>query len=171
MRTPPNKDGFVCLGFIAGAHGIKGELRLKSDTANPTDIGAYGQLLCEDGRTISISKARLGPRNSVLAKCENIPDRTAAETYQGQYLYIARSALPASDAPYYADLYHMPVVDSHGQPCGRVVNTFHNGAHDVVEIEDNGALTLIPYASQFMELKDKTLQLTGEGEGFFNLPD
>jgi len=34
------QDRKVCIGVIAGAHGVKGQVRLKSFTADPADVAA-----------------------------------------------------------------------------------------------------------------------------------
>ena len=39
----------VCVGAIAGSYGVKGEVRLKSFTAEPEAVGDYGPLRTEDG--------------------------------------------------------------------------------------------------------------------------
>ena len=39
----------ICVGTIAGAFGVQGEVRLKSFCAEPAAIGDYGPLWTEDG--------------------------------------------------------------------------------------------------------------------------
>ena len=39
----------VCVGAIAGAFGVRGEVRLKSFTSEPNDIVTYSPLWTEDG--------------------------------------------------------------------------------------------------------------------------
>ena len=40
----------ICVGAIAGAFGVRGEVRLKSFTSQPDDIAAYSPLWTEDGK-------------------------------------------------------------------------------------------------------------------------
>ena len=40
----------ICVGAIAGAFGVRGEVRLKSFCAQPGDIAGYGPLTSEDGK-------------------------------------------------------------------------------------------------------------------------
>ena len=40
----------ILLGRIAGAHGVRGELRIQSYTAEPEAIAAYGPLADKTGR-------------------------------------------------------------------------------------------------------------------------
>jgi len=46
--------GRICLGQIGAPHGVRGEVRLHSFTAEPTAIAAYGPLETEDGRVFKI---------------------------------------------------------------------------------------------------------------------
>ena len=39
----------ICVGMIAGAYGVRGEVRVKSYCANPSDIEHYAPLLDETG--------------------------------------------------------------------------------------------------------------------------
>ena len=40
----------ICVGAIAGAFGVQGEVRLKSFCAEPADIANYTPLTTEDGK-------------------------------------------------------------------------------------------------------------------------
>ena len=51
-------DGDVCLGQIGAAHGVRGEVRLRSFTAEPGAIADYGPLETEDGRVFEIETLR-----------------------------------------------------------------------------------------------------------------
>ncbi|MBV9966159.1 MAG: 16S rRNA processing protein RimM, partial [Alphaproteobacteria bacterium] len=39
----------VCVGAVAGAHGVRGAVKVKSFTANPEDVARYGPLEDESG--------------------------------------------------------------------------------------------------------------------------
>src|ERR687895_24506 len=52
------KSDLVLLGEFGRAHGLKGEVRLKSFTADPTAIACYGPVQSEDGRTFSLKQVR-----------------------------------------------------------------------------------------------------------------
>ena len=41
----------ICVGMIAGAYGVRGEVRVKSYCANPSDIEHYVPLICTDGHS------------------------------------------------------------------------------------------------------------------------
>ncbi|MEO1642434.1 MAG: 16S rRNA processing protein RimM, partial [Pseudomonadota bacterium] len=45
-------DKLVVLGVILGAHGVRGDVRVKSFTEEPEDIFAYGPLLNKNSKTL-----------------------------------------------------------------------------------------------------------------------
>jgi len=45
----------ICLGVIVGAKGLRGEVRIKSFTARPADVAAYGPVTTDDGRTFALT--------------------------------------------------------------------------------------------------------------------
>jgi 16S rRNA processing protein RimM len=126
----------VLLGRIAGAHGIRGEVLIKSFTAAPEDIGAYGALSTADGaRAFEIASARPTAKG-VVARLVGIPDRNAAEALRGTDLYVARDRLPppSDDEFYYADLVGMTAVTPDGATFGEIVAVQNYGAGDLIEV-------------------------------------
>jgi 16S rRNA processing protein RimM len=126
----------VLLGRIAGAHGIRGEVLIKSFTAAPEDIGAYGALSTEDGaRAFEIASARPTAKG-VVARLKGVADRNAAEALRGIDLYVARDRLPppSDDEFYYADLIGMTAVTADGATFGEIVAVQNFGAGDLIEV-------------------------------------
>ncbi len=126
----------MLLGRIAGAHGIRGEVLIKSFTAAPEDIGAYGALSTADGsRTYEIASARPTPKG-VVARLVGIADRNAAEALKGTDLYIARDRLPppSGDEFYYTDLVGMTAVTPDGTKLGEILAVQNFGAGDLLEV-------------------------------------
>ena len=130
---PPPRADRVTLAVIVGAHGIGGEVRLKS-FAN--DIGAYRSF--NDG-ALTIRSLRHGG-NGAIARFDQIADRTAAEMMRGTELTVPRAALPplGEGEYYHADLIGLPVGLADGSPIGHVVAVENFGAGDVIEIERPG---------------------------------
>ena len=145
--TPSSR---VLLGRIAGAHGIRGEVLIKSFTAAPEDIGAYGALSTADGsRAFEIASARSTPKGGVVARLKGISDRNAAEALKGTDLYVARDHLPppSDDEFYYADLVGMTAVTPGGATLGEIVAVQNFGAGDLLEVRLAGKAKteLIPF--------------------------
>lgn len=141
MATSPEER--VCIGAIAGVRGLKGEVRIKSFTANPDDIAAYGPVSTEDGeRTYRINvTARV--KGLIIARLDGIEDRDAAEALKGTRLYVPKSVLPEPDDGdfYHADLIGLKAETEDGETLGTVKAVHNFGAGDIIEIaaEPGGA--------------------------------
>jgi 16S rRNA processing protein RimM len=131
------KPDRVLLGEIGAAQGLKGEVRLRSFTADPADIASYGPLEDEAGsRTIEIQSVRVTPK-ALIARIKGVATREAAGALAGTRLYLPRARLPERDADewYHADLIGLRAVDHDAMAIGRVVAVHNFGAGDIIEIE------------------------------------
>lgn len=137
----------VCVGAIAGAFGVRGEVRLKSFCTVPEDIAAYGPLTTEDGgRNFAVRLTR--PVTGGLgARLSGVETREQAEALRGTTLWAPRAALPSlpDDEFYHADLIGLPVFDPGGAPLGTVRAIFDHGAGDIVEVAGLGGTLLLPF--------------------------
>ena len=139
----------ICLGQIGAAHGVRGEVRLRSFTAEPEAIASYGPLATEDGRVFEIETMRPA-KDHFVVKLAGIGDRDAAERLANLKLYVPRERLPEpteADEFYHADLVGLTVVDNDGKTLGTVVAIQNFGAGDLVEVKpDNDDRTqLVPF--------------------------
>ena len=87
----------VQMAVIGAAHGIKGELRVKTFTGDPLALGDYGPLYARDGRAFEIEGIRPAG-DVVVVRFKGIRDRTVAEGLTGTALFVDRSVLPAEEA-------------------------------------------------------------------------
>jgi 16S rRNA processing protein RimM len=134
-------EGLVCLGQIGAPHGVRGEVRLRSFTAEPEAIAAYGPLQTEDGRAIEIEVLRAA-KDHFVAVLAGIHDRDAAAQLANAKLYAPRERLPQLADPeefYYADLIGLAVVDRSGRRIGEVVALHNFGAGDLIEVRLDAA--------------------------------
>jgi 16S rRNA processing protein RimM len=148
----------ILLGHIVSAHGIKGEVLVKSYTGSPQDIAAYGPLADEQGRDeLTIEHARTSNKG-VIARISGVRDRTSAEALRGRALTVPREALPpAADGDYYhEDLVGLIAVTDDGTPFARVVAVQNFGAGDLLEILSEGMreTELIPFTDACVPLVD-----------------
>ncbi|WP_245396718.1 ribosome maturation factor RimM [Jiella sonneratiae] len=152
---PPGKDGSdgadrrVLLAVIGGAHGIRGECRVKSFTDEPEALGRYGPLFDEKGNRYTVKSAR--PQKSVLlVRFAEVGDRTAAERLNGTELFVDRSVLPETgdaDEFYLDDLIGLSAISVSGEAIGRVVAVHNFGAGDILEIApEAGPTVMIPFS-------------------------
>jgi 16S rRNA processing protein RimM len=128
--------GLVLLGRIAGAQGLKGEVRINSFTAIPEDIAAYGPLRDAKGRAVTIAAIRPLKGGTVVARLPGITDRNAAEAMQGTELFVERAKLPETedDEWYYEDLIGLKAVSPDGDEIGLIVAVHNYGAGDLLEV-------------------------------------
>ena len=141
--------GRICLGQIGAAHGVGGEVRLRSFTAEPAAIADYGPLQTDDGRVFEIESLRRA-KDHFVARLSGIGDRDAAERLANVKLYVPRERLPEPGAPdefYHADLIGLAVVDRDGRRLGTVVAIHNFGAGDLIEVRpnDGGQTELVPF--------------------------
>lgn len=120
---------------FGAAHGIKGEVRLKSFTEDPFSVGDFETLQFADGRRVKILSLR--PQGEMLiARVEGCKDRNQAELLNGLELFIDRAELPEpedEDEFYLADLVGLEVREN-GVVAGRIAQVHDFGAGDLLEI-------------------------------------
>jgi len=151
-------DNRVCVGAIAGAFGVAGEVRLKSFCADPAAIGTYGPLFTEDGsRSYKVRLTRpvaggLGARLSGVATKED------ADSLKGTTLWVSRDRLPAAgdDEFYHADLIGLEVRDTGGAMLGRVGAVHNHGAGDLLEVIGPTGTLLLPFTKAVVPTVDLT---------------
>ena len=147
----------VCLGRIVGAHGVRGIVRIKSHTANPDDLTAYGALSDEAGTRRLTVTVTGHVKGLVLARVEGIEDRDAAETLRGTDLYVPRAALPPTEDEeyYHVDLLGLRAESEDGTALGRVSAVHDHGAGPIVEIQPpDGPSTLVPFTREHVPAID-----------------
>jgi 16S rRNA processing protein RimM len=149
-------DERVCVGAIAGAFGIRGEVRLKSFCAEPGAIAGYGPLTTEGGRVFEVTLGR-PVTNGIAARLSGVETREEAETLRGERLYVDRLRLPAlpDDEYYHADLIGLEVRDTGGTLLGRVAAVLNHGAGDLLELRrPGGATILLPFTREIVPTVD-----------------
>ena len=126
----------LCLGAIAGAFGVRGEVRLKSFCAHPEDVAAYGALSTEDNsRSFEITLGRQ-IKSGFAARLSGVLTKEQADALKGARLYVDRANLPEpeDDEYYHADLIGLEVFDTGGARLGAVRAVQDHGAGDLLEI-------------------------------------
>jgi 16S rRNA processing protein RimM len=147
-KTHPAPAGHVLVAEIGAAHGIKGEVRVKSFTQAPLAAAGYGPLRDAEGRVFAPRSAREIGGGMLVMRFAGIDDRNAAEALNGTELHVPRSALPPAEEGefYHADLIGLAAVAPDGTPVGTVVGVHNFGAGDIIEIAPpQGATLLLPF--------------------------
>ena len=137
----------VTVAAIAGSFGVRGEVRLKSFTADPAAVGDYGPLASEDGRSFDVHILRT-LKGGFAARLSGVTTKEQADALKGVRLSAPRSALPAlpDDEFYHADLIGLEVVDTGGAVLGSVKAVLDHGAGDILELHrPGGGTALLPF--------------------------
>jgi len=145
MSKPQNP---IQMAVIGAAHGIKGEVRVKSFTGDPLALDDYGPLYDEAGRAFTILDIRM-QKDMAVVRFKGVADRSAAEALNGTALYVDRDMLPddlEDEEFYHADLIGLDAVDLEGAPIGKVLAVQNFGGGDILEIARGGKSTvLVPF--------------------------
>ncbi|MFN0115610.1 MAG: ribosome maturation factor RimM [Paracoccaceae bacterium] len=152
----------ICVGAIAGAFGVKGEVRLKSFCADPAAIAAYAPLYTEDGGrpfTVRITRAIPG---GLAARLGGVGTKEEADALRGVSLYADRDRLPSlpDDEFYHADLIGLTVLDTGGATLGRVLAVHNHGAGDILEVMpgEGGRTLLLSFTRAIVPTVDLTVR-------------
>ena len=153
----------VTLAAVAGAHGIKGEVRLKLFGDSAESLAHHAKLFVGgvERRLLAIR----GDNKGAVARFEDVDDRSSAEGLRGSRVEVDRDALPplGEGEYYHADLIGMPCVDGDGAAIGHVVAVDNFGAGDLLEIETaDGHRSLIPFRPGIADLIDGRVVLDPE---------
>ncbi|MEH3148127.1 MAG: ribosome maturation factor RimM [Methylobacterium frigidaeris] len=146
----------VLLGEFGRAHGLAGEVRLKSYTGDPEAIGGYGVLTGADGRAVEIQSLRpaAGAADILIARVKGVSGRTGAESLNRLALYAPRERLGApedEDEFLTADLVGLAVHDRDGTRIGTVRAAPNYGGGDLLDIvSTSGASALLPFTRAFV---------------------
>ena len=156
---PAATDQRVALAAVAGAHGIKGEVRLKLFAESADSLAAHDRVYV-GGRPLRLISVR--PGKAPVARFEGVADRSAAEALRGQLVEIDRSALPPLDEGeyYHADLIGLTCFSEDGETIGSVVGVENYGAGDLLDIERvDGSRSLIPFRDPMSRMEEARIVL------------
>ncbi|MCL2110715.1 MAG: ribosome maturation factor RimM [Clostridiales bacterium] len=167
----------IKIGKISGAQGLRGEVKLYHDSGDEEALGRLSFIFLHDAEAESLFKAmqvdglRMQRRTPIL-KLEGIDDRDAAEALIGMEVYADKEeSRPREKGAFFvSELIGIEVrlsdegTASHGNGgdvIGRVVNVIRNPAHDILEIETDNGIRLLPFIDVFVrEASVETGQIT-----------
>jgi 16S rRNA processing protein RimM len=149
----------VHVATLGAAHGVKGELRAKSLTAEPAAFAAYGPFTTERGDgPFVIAACRPLRQDLFLVRFSGIDDRTGAERVAGSKLLVPRTRLPALPAEefYCADLIGLSARHASGALVGAVIAVENYGAGDILVIRpaDGAETILLPFTRAVVPIVD-----------------
>ena len=127
----------IMVGQVAGAFGVRGEMRITAHTADPLSLLDYSPLKRQDGSTALTLVTGRAVKGALIAHAREVETREDAQALRGLRLYIDRDALPEpeEDEFYLADLVGLAAVSPEGAAMGRVKSVHNFGAGDLLEID------------------------------------
>ncbi len=136
----------VALAAVAGAHGIKGEVRLKLFADSIAGLQAHSRLYV--GGELRAVRDLRDAGKTAIARLDGVSDRTAAEALRGTLVEVDRAALPplGEGEYYHADVIGLPCVDESGNRLGTVAGVENFGAGDLLDIKlPDGKRSMVPF--------------------------
>ncbi|SDE04477.1 ribosome maturation factor RimM [Kordiimonas lacus] len=156
------EDGWICVGAFAGAHGVRGDVRLKSFTDVPSALFAYPSLhKGANGPALKVKLLRDAP-DGFIVRVDGVMNREDAQALKGTRLYVSREALEAEDEDefYLADLIGLEARDASGAVLGIVRAVENFGAEDLLELvltkplKGLGRHAFIPFRKAYVPVVD-----------------
>lgn len=144
-------ENLILVGRVAGAFGVRGEVRITSFTADPLALLDYRDLKHEDGRPALTLTAGRPAKGGLVVHASEVGTREQAEALRGLKLFVPRDMLPEpeEDEFYVTDLIGLAVVTPEGEPLGRIKNVQDFGAGDLLEVEPpEGASWYLPFTRE-----------------------
>ncbi|MFV0430895.1 MAG: ribosome maturation factor RimM [Alphaproteobacteria bacterium] len=148
------KEGLIRLGHIQSAQGLKGQVRIFSETENPADICNYSPLWDAKGEQQFMLHFLRMHKDSVICSIDNVDDRTKAEALKGMMLCVEREQLPKAneDEFYHADLLELEVRDMSNKLVGHIKAVQDFGAGDLLDImfSEERIRAYLPFTKEFV---------------------
>lgn len=145
-------DKLIAVGVIKGAHGVRGDVRVKSYTADPTSVFEYGDLYSETGEIMLVPKQVRSAKDHFIVTPHVQCTKEVWDNRKGLLLYVPRSVLPdiAENEFYISDLVGMDVLEGGMDVVGTVCAVQNFGADDLIEIrpKNGGRSVLIPFTQR-----------------------
>jgi 16S rRNA processing protein RimM len=147
----------ICVARIGAPHGVRGEVKFWSFTADPAAVAGYGPFETAEGRLVEIDALRPA-KEFFVARLKGVADRDAAERLRNVELFVSRDRLPDTadtDEFYHADLIGLAVVDAAGGALGTVTAMHNFGAGDLIEVRPlAGDTVMLPFTHSVVPLVD-----------------
>lgn len=148
----------VVVGVILGAHGVRGDVRIKSFTAEPEALFEYAPFLSETGEVL-IDPMRARPaKDHFIVTPEKPLQKEEWDKLKSTKLYVPRDVLPEIEADeyYIDDLVGLDVFSGGDTPVGRVKAVLNHGASDLIEVQPTprGKPVLVPFTLEDVPVVD-----------------
>lgn len=164
------------MGVIGAPHGVTGEVRVKTFTADPMALGAYGPLHDAAQRSYTVAAIRPQKTVVVVVRFKEVTTREQVEALNGTELFVDRTALPSNleeEEFYHSDLIGLEARDADGNSYGRVAAIHNFGGGDIIELTGaKGAM--IPFtraAVPVIDIAGKRITVDPVAAGLVETPE
>ncbi len=146
----------VELGYIAKAHGLRGEVKAVFDVHNLREYRKEeGFYLAKKGEPLTFHKLevfRIKEKGNAILKFENCDDRDASEALRSHTIFFPTEELaPLPDGQFYFyQIVGYEVEDQKHGSIGTVTGTYDGHAQDVLAINYKGFEVLVPMTHEFV---------------------
>ncbi len=142
----------IVVGVVKGAHGVRGDVRVKPFTEDPNACFDYGPLLDADGDILIEPVSARPAKDHFIVRPTRTRQKEEWDALKGAKLYVPREAFdaPDDDEFYIEDLVGLQVVSEGGEPIGRIKAVQDYGAGDLLEIapKQGGKSVLVPFSRE-----------------------
>lgn len=151
---------WVAMGYVKGAFGVKGWLKVKPSTEYVDGLLDYAQWRLSKGKDVQVLEVEAGKAvgDELQVKLVSIDNRDAAALMRGYTIEVPRDCFAQTDDNeyYWTDLVGMQVVNRDGIALGKVVKLLETGAHDVIVVHGEHGEKLIPFISHYIDDVNQT---------------
>ncbi len=140
MAAGARQGRLILVARVAGAFGVRGEVRLTAYTEDPLSLLGYGALSRSDGASGLTLVSGRAVKGGLIARAKEIATKEQADALRGLALHVPREALPEPDEDefYLTDLIGLAARDAAGAALGKVKSVQNFGAGDLLEIQPTG---------------------------------
>ncbi len=149
------KTKYLEVGKIVGTFGIKGELKLYSESDFIEERLTPGNVLYlkrkETFEPVIIDKARLH-KNNYMISINGYTNINDVLEYVGLSLYVdTEKAKPLNEGEYYCDeLIGLDVFNQNQELIGKVIDVLEIPTYKLLEVKDNKKIFLVPFIDEFI---------------------
>jgi 16S rRNA processing protein RimM len=135
-----DQDRLILVGRVAGAFGVRGEVRITAYTEDPMALVGYRELKREDGSPALTLHGGRAAKGGIIARAKEVSTPEEANALRGLRLHVPRSRLPEpeEDEFYLTDLIGLQARTPEGEALGTIKAVPNFGAGDMLEIEPAG---------------------------------
>ncbi len=141
----------ICIAVITNAHGVNGNLRVKSFGHDAKSLTDYGKLMDATGKKTFDLTITGQSKGQFIVKIDGINNRNDAEALKTTELFIMRDKLPDinEDEFYYTDLIGMRMETSDSSHYGTLKAVHDFGAGDLLDVNlAAGGSIMLPFTKE-----------------------